>query len=52
MTTRISSLRCHSLGYTVRASKDEPQYEIKSDTTGSHRHAQGIGAEKALALIR
>lgn|GEM_PF-42826 len=31
--TRIITSEIQFKGYTVRASKDEPQYEIKSDTT-------------------
>jgi Hypervirulence associated proteins TUDOR domain len=32
-------------GYTHRASKDEPQYEIKKERqVRAHRHAQGLGA--------
>ncbi|HWQ92050.1 MAG TPA: DUF2945 domain-containing protein [Clostridia bacterium] len=32
--------------YTVRASKEEPQYLIKSDKTGGPGHAQRSGSEK------
>ena len=31
--TRVVTSEIQFKGYTVRASKDEPQYEIKSDTT-------------------
>jgi hypothetical protein len=31
--TRVVTSATQFKGYTVRASKDEPQYEIKSDTT-------------------
>jgi hypothetical protein len=31
--TRVVTTEIQFKGYTVRASKDEPQYEIKSDTT-------------------
>jgi hypothetical protein len=31
--TRVVTSAIQFKGYTVRASKDEPQYEIKSDTT-------------------
>lgn len=31
--TRIVTSKITFKGYTVHASKDEPQYEIKSDTT-------------------
>lgn len=31
--TRVVTLAITFKGYTVHASKDEPQYEIKSDTT-------------------
>jgi hypothetical protein len=32
-TTRVVTLALSFKGYTVHASKDEPQYEIKGDTT-------------------
>ncbi len=31
--TRVITSEIESKGYTVHASRDEPQYEIKSDTT-------------------
>lgn len=31
--TRIITTRIRFKGYTVHASRDEPQYEIRSDTT-------------------
>jgi hypothetical protein len=31
--TRVITTRIRFKGYTVHASKDDPQYEIKSDTT-------------------
>jgi len=31
--TRVITTKIRFKGYTVHASKDEPQYEIKSDTT-------------------
>ena len=31
--TRVVTAATQFKGYTVRASRDEPQYEIKSDTT-------------------
>jgi Hypervirulence associated proteins TUDOR domain len=31
--TRVITSPMQCKGYTVRASRDEPQYEIKSDTT-------------------
>jgi hypothetical protein len=31
--SRVVTSEIQFYGYTVRASKDEPQYEIKSDTT-------------------
>ena len=33
-------------GYTVHASKEEPQYLIKSDKTDHHGHAQRFGPQK------
>ncbi len=33
-------------GYTVHASKDEPQYLIKSDKTDHLAHAQELGPQE------
>ena len=38
-------------GYTVHASSDEPQYEIKA-TPRTSRHAQGLGAREAREMNR
>ena len=42
--TRVVTSKVSFKGYTVHASKDEPQYEIKSDTTDH------IAMHKASAL--
>jgi hypothetical protein len=39
-------------GYTVHASKDEPQYEIKSDTTDHIAIHKGSALRKLAALSR
>lgn len=44
--TRVVTSEIEFKGYTVRASKDEPQYEIKSDTTDH------LAMHKGAALTR
>ena len=44
--TRVSMTRITFKGYTVHASKDEPQYEIKSDKTDHIAMHKGAALRK------
>jgi len=44
--TRVVTAPTKFKGYTVRASRDEPQYEIKSDTTDHVAMHKGTALRK------
>ena len=44
--TRVITARIMFKGYTVRASKDDPQYEIKSDKTDHIAMHKGAALRK------